>query len=185
MSNMKRRTVHAAVLLVASIGGSTLVADEPLPPPHRHTTCSPSGEACVTSDPKEGTFSHPPGAADSSAALWTLPGWYRVAYLADDGDHLVTGYNGNNLVPLGDSEGIEILTFWRRGQSLQSYRLSDLIASKKALRRTPSHYHWGGYEGFDADGNFRLSTVEGVVFVFHPRTGKILRKFPRALGSSG
>lgn len=177
-SQMKGTNVRAAILLVAFIGGSTLVAlaDEPLRPPHRHTTCSPSGEACVTSDPEAGTFGHPPGTSDPGAAPWILPSWFRVAYIANDGDHLVTGYDGRNLVPLENPEEIEILSFWRSGEPLRSYRLFDLIASKKALRRTASHYHWGRYEGFDEDGNFRLSTVEGVVLVFSPKTGEILRR---------
>ena len=162
-----------------AVGGFMLaapsVADGPLPPPHRYTECSVSEGACFTSDPEEGTFRHARGAADAAKARWRVPGWHRVAYLADDGDHLVTGYDGMNLVPIENPGQVEILTFWRRGEPVRCYRLSELV-STAALVRTASHQHWGDYEGFDPDGNFRLSTVEGVVLVFSPATGEIVRR---------
>lgn len=179
---MRKATVRAAALAVVFMSSVTLEvwADEPLPPPHRHTRCSPSGKACVTSDPEEGTFGHLPGAADSGARRWSLSGWHRVMYLADDGEHLVTGHEGINLVPLRKPLGVEILAFWRRGKAVRAYRLSDLVASKKSLQRTASHYRWGSYEGFDAAGDFHVSTVEGVVLVFSPKTGEVLRREPPA-----
>lgn len=147
-------------------------ADAPLRPPHRFTQCSPSGQFCVTSDPQSGTFVHRAG--EDGKPLWSIPKWFRVLYLADDPDLLVTGYDGQNLVPLDAPGDIEVLTFWNRGNVIRSYELSELVADLGRLQRTASHYHWGNYLGFDTDGNFRVATVQGETLVFDPAKGVLV-----------
>lgn len=153
------------------------VGDSPLRPPHRHTQCSPSGQFCVTSDPRSGTFAHRAG--EDGEPLWSIPKWFRVLYLADDPDLLVTGYDGHNLVPLDAPGDIEVLTFWSRGKVVRSYELSELVADLGRLQRTASHYHWGNYLGFDDEGNFRVTTVQGQTLVFDPAGGVLVDRSRR------
>lgn len=110
---------------------------------------------CATSDPERGTFVHPAGEIDESDALWKLPRWYRVVFVSDDGMHLITGYDGINLVPRERPSETVVVEFWKRGSLLKSYSLGDLGYSRGRLRKTASHYHWGGYLGIGEDGLFR------------------------------
>lgn len=162
--------LRTILLVVAGMNALALSADEPLRPPYRYTTCSPAETFCVTSDPTEGTSVHPAGAPERP--LWTLPGWFRVADVSDDGRHLVTGYDGMNLVPRRDPERVTVLTFWHEGKQGVSYTLGDLGYESSDLQATVSHYYWGDYLGFDEDGRFRLRMVDGAVLRFDPATGK-------------
>lgn len=150
------------------------VADAPLMPPHRHTQCSPSGQFCATIDPQGGTFVHRSG--EDGELLWSIPKWFRVLYLADDPDLLVTGYDGQNLVPLDAPGDVEVLTFWNRGKVVCAYKLSELVADLGRLQRTASHYHWGSYLGFDGDGNFRVATVQNQTLVFDAARGVLVER---------
>lgn len=168
---VQRITWTVACLLLAP---SPVSADEPLPPPHRYTKCSASGVFCVTSDPSGGTSAHT--SAEPEIHLWQVPAWFRVAYLHDDGEHLVTGFDGMNLVPVDDPERAQILEFWHRGKLLELYTLGDLGYRREDLRRTVSHYVWGDYVGFDADGHFGLRMLDGASLVFDVASGKLLQR---------
>ena len=178
-----RASTTAIIKALVIFGGCTFAAapsaaDEPLRPAHRYTKCSASGAYCVTSDPIEGTFGHPPG--EATPASWRIHRWFRVVYLSDDGQHLVTGFDGMNLVPTEDPEQTKIVEFWNEGQLAKSYTLSDLGYEQSDLQRTVSHYHWGGYGGFDADGNFSLVMLDDMVIVFDVATGELLNRSRRA-----
>ncbi len=73
------------------------------------TECSASGEYCVTSNPKDNKTTYPEGNTfiyrkdQPEKPLWQMPGWFRVVFLADDGEHLVTGDNWE-LAPLEQPE---------------------------------------------------------------------------------
>lgn len=110
---------------------------------------------------------------EANSALWSLPGWFRVAHVSDDG-HLITGYDGINLVPTESPEKSEILTFWYQGQRLRTYTLADLGYDRSQLQQTVSHYHWGSYDGFDTQGHFSLSMVDGRVLVFDVTNGALV-----------
>lgn len=172
---MTRTGRNVGLLLFAAVGGAASAgADAPLRPPHRYTECAPEARFCVTSDPATGTFAHPAG--DETEVLWRIPKWFRTIYLAADPELLVTGFDGVNLVPLESPGEVEILAFWRRGELVRSYRLRELVTDLRSLERTASHFHWGRYQGFDADGHFRLETVEQRTLVFDARTGELLRR---------
>jgi hypothetical protein len=134
----------------------------------------------VTSDPHQGTFAHKPGNSGSRLAPWKIPSWFRVLFPSDDPAVLVTGYDGGNLVSARSPGTITIVTFWRHGKIVRSYKLSEIVHDLRALRPTVSHLYWGDYDGFDADGNFRLTTVEGYVLVFDPTKGSLLSRSRRA-----
>lgn len=92
--------------------------------------------------------------------LWKMSGWYRVAFVADDGKHMVTGYDGWNLVAKADLDQT-MLQFWGEGSLVRSVALGELISDVTKLEPTVSHWHWGTYVGFRSDGLFEVETVDG------------------------
>jgi hypothetical protein len=58
------------------------------------------------------------------------------------------------------------------GEEGKSYTLADLGYERGDLQRTASHFHWGGYRGFDEDGRFRLEMVDGLTILFDVATGE-------------
>ena len=144
-------------------------------PPSVWEVCSPSGEYCARLDPADRSIlAYKPGV--EQIVLWTATGWSRVAALADDGEHLVLGYEGMNLIPVDYEPDMEMLTFYRRGEIVKTVRLRDLI-SDIAIRmnRTVSHYYWGDYLGFDENGRYVLRTATGREFRFDMTTGQPVR----------
>ena len=182
---MKTRQIYPVVVLLSFMlwCSSGAHADSPLEPPHRYTVCSSSKVYCVTSDPQMGTFAHMFKDPNREAAIWTIHRWFRVLFVSNNPDYIVTGYDGINLAPRESPGSIDILTFWCRGEQVRSYKLSELVTELSALRPTASHYYWGDYQGFDSDGNFRIYTVQARIIVFDP-TGKRVKSYPPDKGAS-
>ena len=149
------------------------VADEPLRPPEVWETCSPNGAFCATLDPDASriTVRRAAGAGD---VLWSAAGWSRVAALADDGEHLVLGYEGMNLIPVDYDKNMAMLTFYRRDEIIAVVRLRDL-AGWLNLKRTVSHYYWGDYLGLNAEGHYVVRVSRGSEIRFDMTTGKRAR----------
>jgi hypothetical protein len=100
-----------------------------------------------------------------------MAGWFRLAALSDDGEILVAGYDGMNLLPLDYSPDLVVLTFYRRGAFIAEVTLDQVIDDFAALERTVSHYNWGYYLGFDQAGRYVIETVEGRRIAFDAATG--------------
>ena len=138
------RTVLARVvwILVCS-SHCRLHADEPLPPPQMQEVRSPSKQFCAVLTPKSmTTVIYKMSENGSRKELWRMKGWFRVAHLADDGDHLVVGNDGINLLPLNVTKDEPMILFYRQGKLLSTVTLGDLLAKFSSLERTVSHYHW-------------------------------------------
>lgn len=88
----------------------------------------------------------------------------------------MTGYDGLSLAPLDSPMSIEVVSFWRRGALVRSYKLADVLPDQCAVRRTDSHYQWGSYRGVDTAGTFRIALIDGTVLVFNPATAGVLRR---------
>ncbi len=97
----------------------------------------------------------------------------------DDADVIVTGFNGLSLAPLDSPMSIEVVSFWRQGALVRSYKLSEVVPDQRTLRRTDSHYEWGNYRGVDTDGTFRISMVDSTVLVFDPFAEGMSLRNPR------
>jgi len=110
-----------------------------------------------------------------SVPLWRKSGWAHNAYLSEDGEFLVTGYEGNNLLDLDFSPSVTMLSFYRREILVRSVSLAEIIKDMKQLRRTISHYSWGMYEGFVSANTFSVTTVEGRRLYFDVATGTVIR----------
>jgi hypothetical protein len=93
--------------------------------------------------------------------VWSMYGWFRVAALANDGEHLVAGYGGRNLIPLDYNKQQVMLYFFKRGELINHVTLDQIIRDNSKLQRTVSHYHWGNFEGLDQAGRYVVETVDG------------------------
>ena len=174
---LKRSGQLFSSLMVFWLSGAAALADEPLPPPRDKTICSPSGVYCadirVTS--KRTTV------RKGKREIWSMPGWFGDAYLADDGEHFVVGYWGYNLLDLKAGPGTTMITFWRRGELVRKVPLSEVITDLSNLTRTASHYSWGHTVGFDSEGRFLVQTVEDRALAFDPKSGILVDSWPRPL----
>jgi hypothetical protein len=160
-----------AVLAFVAILGASAAADAPLPRPGLASVCSPSGAYCALMDPRSWT-TRVYRSGNPSGVLWSMPGWFRLAALTDDGETLIAGYDGLNLLPLDYRRDQVILAFYRRGALLEAVPLEEVIADFASLERTLSHYQWGHYLGFDDEGRYVIETVEGRRIAFDGATGE-------------
>lgn len=162
-------------LFATLIPALPVLADEPMLPPEQWETCSPSGEYCARLDPTDSSIlAYKPGV--ETIVLWHAWGWSRVAALADDGEHLVLGYEGMSLIPLDYRSDMAMLTFYRRGQVFRTVPLEELISDIVIkMNRTVSHYHWGDYLGLDENGRFGVRTATGQEIRFDMATGRPVR----------
>lgn len=158
------------VLLLVTLFPLSAFGDEPLAPPSLKIECSPGSSVCAEMDPHQGTTVFRQVNGDR-VVLWKMPGWFRVAFVADDGKHLVTGYAGWNLLARRDPNET-MLNFWREGRLLRSVSLKELLPDLNRLEKTVSHWHWGNYVGFDRNGQFVVETVDGKRHRYDVSTGE-------------
>ena len=143
--------------------------------------CSRSGKYCARTDPRDGTVGYEMQNGSPGQKLWTLPGWYEVAALADDGKHFVTGYDGMNLIPIRFDPNMVMIRFHRSGTPIAEVRLNEMVNDLGKLRLTTSHRLWGNYASdLDDEGLFSVSTVEGRRLWFDATTGHVVKTAPDA-----
>ncbi|MBX3742883.1 MAG: hypothetical protein KF712_18000 [Akkermansiaceae bacterium] len=146
----------------------TLLADAPLPPPAHHATESSDKKTVVISDPKEGTLCK---TRNGGRVLWRTNGWFRSIFLSDDGIHMVTAYDGLNLIPVNHRPEMTILTFWKNGKIFREVPLKELVPEKESLLRTVSHYEWGSVAGVSKAGKLQVNTADGRKLEYDFETG--------------
>jgi hypothetical protein len=161
--------MRALVVVAVSIAACTARADAPLPPPGKVSVMSRSGRIRAISDPKAGTRVED---VKQHKVLWSLPGWHRSLFVADDGKHLVTQYEGLNLIPTDFTDDLVLLTFWREGRKLRDFRVRDFVPDHHPLKHTASHCYWGKVYGIDSQGRLRVERADGMIFLFDVSTGK-------------
>lgn len=169
-----RRSLVLASLVALLLGTRTSVgvADTPLPPPAEKTIWCASRAWCAVMDPRtDVTTVYKVEAGDKRTVSWAMLGWHRVAWLADDGTHLVVGHPGVNLLPTDAKESDVLLYFVQKGELIGTVRVGEVVPLA-ALKRTASHLLWGSYEGVDAQGKVVVKTVEDKTFRFDPLTGR-------------
>ncbi len=160
-------------ILLASLmifhGSSFVFADAPLAPPKRYTIESSSNKYIAIVDPKDGVTV---SAAANKKTLWKSPkAWSRSAFLADDGEHLITSYNGLNLIPLDYKPNLVLITFWHREKKIREITVGDLFPDPKVLTQTVSHYHWGSLQGI-IDGKLIVMRCDNKQLKFDITSGK-------------
>ena len=164
-------------LFLALLAAPTL-ADTPLPPPEKRTTCSPSGKVCVTSDPAKNSTVL--SSKTSREGRWTIPGWHRWIFVSEDGKSVVIGHDGMSLVPLNVTLKEPVLFFYNRGKLVRTVTLGDLYKRKSQLIPTASHLAWVYNLSINDNNQLVVKLVNGKTLVFAADTGQA-----QLLSSSG
>jgi len=161
--------MRALVVVAILIAVYTAKADTALPPPTKVIVMSPSGRMRAVSEPKAGTHIED---TKRRKVLWCLPDWHRSLFVANDRKHLVTQYDGLNLIPIDFTDDLVLLTFWREGKKLRDITVRDFVPDHHILRHTASHYHWGIVHDIDPEGRLKVERADGKIFLFCVSTGK-------------
>ncbi len=150
------------------------LAGEPLAPPADQTVCSPNGLYCAVMDAetKQTTVLR------EGRPHWQRSGWFRDAFLADDGEHLVVGYRGLDLLNWDYRPGTVLLSFWRRDRLIRAVPFAEVIEEPARLRPMAGHFLWGRTLGFDKSGRFTVETVEDRRLTFDITTGALVAVEP-------
>jgi hypothetical protein len=172
------------VLMLALLPGAALPDSEVLPYPH--VVASPSGRCFFKMTPPSGApqnssngagYAYKVELGEENTLLWRTSGWYaHTLFLSDDGMFLVRLGNW----PQGHEPSPEHLAvaFYKSGELTKSYSTADLIKDTTKVPRSASHYRCLGepkpalvqsWEKLD----FRLTTVDGIEYVFDVKTGEI------------
>lgn len=156
-------------LIAALLTAGPALADSPLPPPERFTACSPTRNLCADSDPALNSTRVTPQASGRDA--WLIPGWHRWLFPSDDGESVVVGYEGMNLVPADVTLSEPVLHFYNRGRLVRTVTLGQLYRRTSRLRRTVSHFAWVSTIGFNRSNQLVVELVNGEKVAFASRTG--------------
>ena len=157
-------------LLLASLMLSDAFADAPLQGPKKAIFISENKQYLLRSDPRLGTQAMD----QNKKLLWKIPGWFRLAFISNDGEYCVTIYDGLNLIPKDYREDMVLLTFWKHGKVLRKLTLKDIVSDKRILKDSVSHYYWGNTLGVDEQGKFGLERADGKRMYFDVHTGKLV-----------
>ena len=169
MGRHETRIVHAALTLTGCLA-TTAHADQPLPPPADHVICSANGVHCAVMDVAANRIQ----VVSDGQVTWQMAGWFRDAYVADDGAHMVVGYDGLNLLQMNYRPDTVMITFLRRGAIIHEVPIAALIDDFESLEETVSHFHWGMMLGIDETGQFIVQTVEDRRIAFDVTTGAVV-----------
>ena len=165
---MKTVTQFITIFVLTLFAVSTVYADRALRPPATHEVVSRNNAFTVVSDPEKGTW-----VLDNATKQkrWSMAGWYRRIFVSNDGNYVVTGYNGINLIPLSYTDNLVLFTFWERGKEIRKVTLKEIVPDKSILLRTASHYLWGTISGINDKGELLIKRRDGKIFLFDVSTG--------------
>ena len=160
-----------AWILLGAFSGA-VHADTPLPPPRAKEVWSANKRFCAAMNPESMTTVVCRVAKDGERKqIWTMKGWFRVADLANDGEHLIVGHDGINLLPTNVTKAEPMIRFFKKNKLIKTVTLGELLTDVSKLERTVSHYRWGSYIGLDKKGRYVVETVEGKKLAFDVTTG--------------
>lgn len=169
---MKTAALLFRLLVCASLCGSTVVwADQPLELPQSRSIHAPGGNCWVYTDAAKKSTTAYKSSKGKTKKLWAIDGWYRVAVLAADCEHFVTGYDGVNLLPENFARDTVMLSFYRKGFLIRRVTLTELVKDMSKLEKTASHWTWGHYIGLEQGTRYRVTTVDRGDIVFDMKTG--------------
>jgi len=164
--------VSIATLLFLPFGTSN--AGEPLRPPWKREVWSRNEQFVAEMDPRSWTTTvYRIGEEGRRKKRWAMYGWFRVASLTDDGERLVAGYDGMNLLRPDFEMDQVMLYFFHRGALVSYVTLGELVKERASLERWEGgEYHWGDYRGLDVHDRYVVETVEKRKILFNVALGK-------------
>ena len=148
-------------------------ADAPLSKPEIFRVCDKTVTYCASLNPEEGTTVYRIEAPFKPKEMYKVSSWSRSATLSEDGEYLIIGYSGLNLVPKDVKPSEVMFTIWKNGVKHKEINLGQIIGKWSSLEETASHYKWGGIRYLIRENLF-LDTVEGSV-VINVETGEVKR----------
>ena len=160
--------IAATILFSDAAMGTSPLLDTDLP------VSSPSGKIVAAPGPKERTTVVARKVGPKTLEkLWEMPEWNHVSFVSDDGEYLVRGYWGVNILETGHAPDEVMLSFYRRGMVIKKVRLNEMVNDPKYLR---SDYRasWGYYQGFVELHKFIVDTMEQRRLVYDATTGNLI-----------
>lgn len=148
--------------------------DRPLRPPSTFRADAPGGRFYAEANHETQRTTVFEVKAAAAVPRYEIPAWSRVVHLSADGRFVAFGYSGSNLLSLGVTSELAMITFYQDGAQTAQVPLRRLMPDLKLLRRSASHWVWGEYLGFQPHGAFRVKTVDGRILTLDPATGNIL-----------
>lgn len=106
--------------------------------------------------------------------LWEAPTWSPAEYLTNDGEYLVTGYAGSNLLEHHYDLDEAMVSFYRRGTLINTVRLREIIRDTKHLEPSDDGVQWGFFVGLIGPTRFALDTVEHRRFIYDVTNGTVV-----------
>jgi len=167
---------YLAGCFLLCLAGANVHADEPLPPPEVLTVCSITKQFCAVSDPTKNITRV--SSQRSPKTLWSIPGWHPWLFVSDDGESVVVGYDGMNLVPENVALTEPVLFFYFRGELVRTVALGELYRRKSQLIRTVSHYAWVSSIGYNKANQLVVELVDGKRVAFAATTGQVQGVIP-------
>lgn len=182
----------AVLLAVLGLLQGLAFADVPPPVPEAKAVCSLNGFFCALMDPNHNLTTVVRRRAGGVAEpLWSMSGWFRVAYISNDGEYLVTGFDGGSLLPPNYKRSQVMLSFYDRGKLIRQVRLNEILSDFGKLEKvvshdtalamarggsqTDSHYRWGNYLGLNSNDHLTVELVDKKWLMFDVKSGKIIR----------
>jgi hypothetical protein len=194
------RACSVIVFLSMITAFRSLHADLPMGPPEDYEARSPNGQyvaRMTVTPPRTAIYALRNGVGVEE---WSMEGFHRKVYLADDGQHLVIGYvdlilrpkysskespdlaakNGRDSIhawgPANYSPDMVMLQFVERGRIVREITLHELMPDLSKMIRTASSWHWGDFwPGLSDRGEFLVQTADYRELHFDVKTGRLAR----------
>lgn len=119
-----------------------------------------------------------------STPLWSMEAAFPAAWLANDGEHFVAGYEGEKLLPPGYKKDQLMLSFFKRGKIINQLRLDQLVSDFSRLEKAGARYRWVRYWGLNPCGHLVLETVEGKELLLDVTTGRPAKLQPEKVSAA-
>jgi len=152
------------IFSIALFASTFCFGDAPLPPPEGKRFCDIWMNYCGYTDPVSGTDVYKVEGSFQLNKIYSVKGWHRAPFLSFDGVFFVSSYGGLNLIPIGAKPTLTMLSIFKNGKLHKEITLSEIIKNMSSLKRTASHFHWGGISSVN-NNYITLNTVEGRVLV--------------------
>ena len=165
------RSMKRCLALLVALLPVPVLADEPMPPPERETTCSSTGKVCAISDPAINATAVFP--KTSRQAPWAIPGWHRWLFVSDDGESVVVGHSGMSLLPLDVTLEEPVLFFYNKGKLIRKVTLGELYQSTSQLMPTASHLAWAETISINRANQLVVALVNGRKIAFAANIGLV------------
>jgi len=126
---------------------------------------APDTDSSDTTNRNSGLY---PNNTDSTDPLWSVD-WYAF--------NVIPHSNGQHLVrqgPWASGTAELAVAFYKEGEELTSYRISDLITDESKLQYSVSHFQWRSEIIYEEDkDSLTISTLDGNRYVFSLLTGEL------------